>query len=536
MFAQPFIAQRGIVNTASYVPQGMPGSSIARGSMFSVFGRGLGPPSAAQQPQYPLQIALAGVTAKVSKGATQVDAIPVFVSAAQLNLVLPSNAPLGTCTLQVTYNGSRSNPVPFVVSEASFGAFAANSAGLGPGFVQNFVSASDQPLNSLENSAVPGQVITMWGTGLGAGLGGDRDAPTAGDLPTMVSLAVGRKVARILYKGRSPCCAGLDQLVFEVPADVPLGCWVPVQVNAGGRMSNVVTMAISRDGGSCDEPGNPMGMRLKQGGKLGIVMLARSSMRQDVARASAGEVAGDYAFASFREERGGAFAFHPLISLPPAGTCTAYRMPGDLLNGAPLAGTGAARYLDAGGAYTLSGPRGARALNRPRDQRLGALHLGSSVGGSPLPSTLFLDPGQMSLSASGGADVGRFNVSFDFPRGLTWTNRDGILEVARPAGLDIQWTGGLSTQPTAIIGVAVSLPVNASAVFVCIAPAGATSFQVPPAILANLPAAQGAAYSNKGALFVGAVPHGSAQSFDAAGLDWGGVLRTVFAAKSVVFR
>jgi len=31
-------------------------------------------------------------------------------------------------------------------------------------------------------------------------------------------------------RGRTPCCAGLDQIVFTLPADTPNGCYVPVTV------------------------------------------------------------------------------------------------------------------------------------------------------------------------------------------------------------------------------------------------------------------------------------------------------------------
>ena len=41
--AQPYINYRGVVNAASYSPQGLPAGSIARGSIFTIFGRNLGP-------------------------------------------------------------------------------------------------------------------------------------------------------------------------------------------------------------------------------------------------------------------------------------------------------------------------------------------------------------------------------------------------------------------------------------------------------------------------------------------------------------
>ena len=54
------------------------------------------------------------------------------------------------------------------VVPSAFGIFARNEAGSGPGVVQNYISATDQPLNAPIGPARPGQVMILWGTGLGA--------------------------------------------------------------------------------------------------------------------------------------------------------------------------------------------------------------------------------------------------------------------------------------------------------------------------------------------------------------------------------
>jgi hypothetical protein len=41
--AQPFINYRGVVNGASFTPPGLSGTQIAQGSIFSIFGQGMGP-------------------------------------------------------------------------------------------------------------------------------------------------------------------------------------------------------------------------------------------------------------------------------------------------------------------------------------------------------------------------------------------------------------------------------------------------------------------------------------------------------------
>src|SRR5690348_2252383 len=132
LFGQPTIFLRGVVNAASLMAPGLPGGSIARGSLFSLFGARMGPNSSPAL-AFPLSNTLGGVSIKVSQGSTSVDAIPIFVSANQINAIMPSNAPLGAVSIRVTFNGIPGLPSPARVVNASFGIIAANSGGFGPG-------------------------------------------------------------------------------------------------------------------------------------------------------------------------------------------------------------------------------------------------------------------------------------------------------------------------------------------------------------------------------------------------------------------
>ena len=177
------------------------------------------------------------------------NAIPIFVLDRQVSAIMPSGAPLGRVLVRLTFNGEQSNPTPVTVTENSVGVFTATVAGLGPGIIQNFVSQTDQPFNSPSKTAKPGQVVTMWATGLGPISGPDGEAPPVGSLPFDVEIFVGGKtVTKLLYGGRAPCCSGVDQFVFETPKDAPEGCYVPVRVRVGGvAVSNTVTMAVQKD-------------------------------------------------------------------------------------------------------------------------------------------------------------------------------------------------------------------------------------------------------------------------------------------------
>src|SRR5437016_5360596 len=147
--AQPVIASLGIRNGASYASPGLPNSGIAQGSIFIVFGQNLGPAAIAQVSRFPLPTSqgLAGTSIKIAVGGTTVDAIMLYTLATQVAAVLPSNTPIGTGTLTVTYNGQTSAPAPITVIKSSFGIFMLNQAGNGAAVLQNVNSQSDRPIN-----------------------------------------------------------------------------------------------------------------------------------------------------------------------------------------------------------------------------------------------------------------------------------------------------------------------------------------------------------------------------------------------------
>src|ERR1039458_7886089 len=100
------IGSRSIVNAASFMAPGLPAGAIARGSIFSIFGGHLGPASSPAL-AFPLSATLGGVSITVTQGTATVNAIPLYVSASQINAIMPSNAPLGKVSVSVTANGDR---------------------------------------------------------------------------------------------------------------------------------------------------------------------------------------------------------------------------------------------------------------------------------------------------------------------------------------------------------------------------------------------------------------------------------------------
>ncbi len=249
----PAIASGGIVDAASYAPGGPP-NGLGQGSFFSIFGTSLGPDQPIKANTYPLPSTLSGVGVKITQGSNTYDAPLVFVSATQINGIIPSNVALGNAQVTVSYNGKTSALATMLVSKTSLGVFFQVVNGNNLAIAQNVASATDYPLNLPSAPAQPGQIVILWGTGLGPENGPDNVAPgaNASDLTGVpVTITVGGVTAQRLYAGRQSETAGVDNIYFKVPAGVPFGCNVPVAITAGGIAANTTTIAISADGSPC---------------------------------------------------------------------------------------------------------------------------------------------------------------------------------------------------------------------------------------------------------------------------------------------
>src|SRR5712692_7859995 len=195
----PLISPRAVVNAASFMSPGLPSGAIAQGSIFTIFGVNIGPASSPPL-AFPLSTNLGGVSIKIIQGNTSVDGFPIFVSPTQVNAIMPSNAPLGMASVQITFNNNpKTNMAPVRIVSSSVGVFAIR-AGIGPGIFFNFLAQDNQPLNSPAVPATPGQVITLYGTGLGPAVGfADNIAPPAVKLPIATEVFVGGKSAIVAY-------------------------------------------------------------------------------------------------------------------------------------------------------------------------------------------------------------------------------------------------------------------------------------------------------------------------------------------------
>jgi uncharacterized protein (TIGR03437 family) len=527
---QPFVYYRGAVNAASYLRPGLPNGSIAQGSMFSIFGRNLGPASPQLASAFPLQPTLAGVSVELRQGTTMLNALPFFVSAGQLNVILPSNTPVGAVSLRVIYNGQTGNPIPINVSAASIGLFSVNGEGFGPGIVQNVVSQTSQPINSLTTTARPGQAEILWGTGIGAATFSDAIAPLAVTLDSTLELFVGGKKAVVSYAGRAHCCAAIDQILFTVPADTPTGCYVPVVARSRGVVvSNTVTMAIDQTGGACSDAHNPLN-QARAGGKIAIAQLARQNLHVDVNVSQPYDLTLDHLLAAFRNSPASDFYFNALAAPPPLGTCTTYGGGADSIfgNSSPFGPPGA--QINPGGPLRVeasSASASAPVTAGYEGTFYSLLGLQGPPGTAGPPGLLNTGP----FTLVGAA----FRAALDNVAPLNWTNRGQITTVMRTGDLVLTWSAPPGASRAALItGFGENRSQNAVSGFVCLASPGATSFTLPSYVLAAIPASDDGGYFSSAEISLVNAPvsgTGSLPGFDASFLGM-----SAWSTKTVVIK
>jgi len=535
--AQPVVDAGGVVNAASYALTGLPNEGIAQGSIFVVFGRGLGPASI-QQASFPLPTQLAGTSVKVTVGGQTVDALMIYTLATQLACVLPSRTPVGTGTLQVTYNQQTSNPAPITVVKARFGVFALNAAGSGPGV---FTDPNYAP-NTLTWSAHPNEAWVLWGTGLGpVNFDETRGAPFQDMTDSDVEVYVGFKKAQIDFRGRTPGSSGLDQINFRIPPGLD-GCYVPVVVKVGGVVSNFVTMSIGPSGRrTCKDELGLSDAEIDTAKERDAFNLGTISF-QKVALSIAA-IPG-FPEVAIKMDNGSAdftrFDFNRLIrtrgasGYAPFGQCLVHTFKGQTYElSDPVQGVG----LDAGN-ITVEGAKGTKQFKQDSKG-----HYSAELGGSTnplLPGEEYLVKGTYTVRATGGADVRAFTATLNFPDPLTWTNRDSINVIARSQDLTVRWSGGNPAQEwVSIVGVSMRSAPDVGAAFVCTERAAAGSFTVPSIVLSALPASQtGGALAGipSGILMVGSSPLIEPNKFRATGLDQGYLTYTTLTGKGVTFQ
>ncbi|HUA63529.1 MAG TPA: BACON domain-containing carbohydrate-binding protein [Verrucomicrobiae bacterium] len=242
----PPIQITAIVNGASYA-QG----AISPGEIVALFGSNMGPASGA-----PYQLSSDGKSIPSTLAGVQLmfgsaPAPLLYVSAGQINAIVPYGVTPGNdVAVQLQYQG-QINTVTVPVASASPGIFSADRSGFGPGAILN----QDSSLNATLSPAAAGSVIQIFATGGGLVSPSVSDgflAPAAEPLPRIpgtvpVTVIIGGlRSPQVTYAGDAPgLVAGLTQIDAVVPPGVASGTSVPVVVQIGAAQSqNGITITV----------------------------------------------------------------------------------------------------------------------------------------------------------------------------------------------------------------------------------------------------------------------------------------------------
>ena len=515
--AQPVIRSgNGVLNSASYLTPGLPASGIAQGSLFVVFGTGLGPARLVQATKFPLPDELADTSIKVTVGGVSKSAVMVYTYAGQVAAIMPSSMPTGAGTITLTFNGQTSQPAAVQVVAGAFGIYTFNSRGTG----QAIATDAAYRVNTIIHTFHPGDLAILWGTGLGPIAASDANAPPVGDVPGDVQVMVGNTAANIYYRGRSGCCSGVDQIMFYVPPGVE-GCAVPVGVRVGGVISNIATLAVSKDGQTCQDSvmGQTLVDKLVSGQRVGFGYV----------RLETGAQLGDWIFATFSE------LTPQTAGLAHYGVSSGYCVAVDCSQGCAINGTPndlSPAQLDAGSSLALAA-QSRPSLTIPGYQGWYAANLNPGGGPRYLWGGLPYD-----VSWPGGSQVGSFSTTITMnSKGAQFAHIVNGQSVPMKNDLPVAWDSnsfGSKDRLVSINGLSASNNFELYTYLQCNAPAGANQFTIPAWVLSFLPPSGSTARGDPlGYLWIG--QYDTPLEFQAQGLDRGLMTNVIYYLRTVRF-
>ena len=157
-------------------------------------------------------------------------------------------------------NGTVSSPVATKVVASKVGLFTQDQSGGGLAVVFNYISPSESDVDrlttgnyngSLSSPAQPGQTLVAWGTGIGPYATGDNTAGITQDFSKSETIAaiVGGVSIPVAFAGLNGY-AGEDQINFTLPANVPTGCSVTLQISVAGVLSAATSISIAPSAGA----------------------------------------------------------------------------------------------------------------------------------------------------------------------------------------------------------------------------------------------------------------------------------------------
>jgi uncharacterized protein (TIGR03437 family) len=234
---RPQIWQECVVNAASYA-----GGGVAPGEIVTIFGQAMGPAELTA-----LRLADDGRLATTLADARILfNGIPaplVYVSATQSSAIVPyAVAEKSTATVEIEYQGVRSDPLRLPVAATRPGVFTVDESGYGQAAILN----ADGSFNSAANPADRGSVVVLYLTGEGLIDPASPDGAILGDplpkpkLPLSVwfedpATGDGNPAEAIYAGGVLGSVAGLLQVNVRIPSWTRSGSAVLFSVEIAGQ-------------------------------------------------------------------------------------------------------------------------------------------------------------------------------------------------------------------------------------------------------------------------------------------------------------
>ncbi len=224
------IASGGVVNAASFE------APISPGTLFSIFGSGLAT-GTKEGFALPFPTNWNGTSVRLNG----VECPLVYVSPTQINAQVPSTISPGRGMVQVLQNGVVfSEPIDIVA--ASPGIFVRN------GERQAIVQALDGGLRGPDNPAAPGDIVTLYGTGIGsispALATGEIASPNLSRATLPFSATIDGLPAEVQFLGLAPGFLALMQINMRIPYGIRAGNDIPFVLTINGVSSRPTYLSV----------------------------------------------------------------------------------------------------------------------------------------------------------------------------------------------------------------------------------------------------------------------------------------------------
>jgi uncharacterized protein (TIGR03437 family) len=242
----PAIANNGLVNAASYAPQGSAPGGVVPGEIATIFGTNLTTATGINLASaLPLATQLLNVQVLVNGTAAPIFAVDDVNGLQQINFQIPTTVVnKSTATIQVVDNGAAGNTITAPVIAAQPGIFTYNVGGSNFGAI---LHPNSPQLADTDHPASAGETVVIFCTGLGAVAPAPLDgSPASGAAQTLVpaTVTIGRSSAPVAYAGLAPGFVGLYQVNAQVPSGLSGGNQ-PVVITMGGIQSSIALLPVA---------------------------------------------------------------------------------------------------------------------------------------------------------------------------------------------------------------------------------------------------------------------------------------------------